>query len=235
MMLWRVLCIIAIVIFITSVIIIVTKGLLRNNYYHDFKEDELLKETRSVNSKNKIFFTSGHTRKYIKRYALCHSAYDKYLICDFNQKYRYISFYVICYNSRKKIKDVLFITESNTNLTSKIISLSTKTKHINIVVKSIDGVDINTNVIKPLSIRKIQAYSLFNSIAFFSLLFIIRHIIIEVLGQEYKEAFLSHIYNILFILGILLLSLINYVYTSHSLRKKNSKYASGGSLEYEFI
>ena len=231
----RILCLVSMIICVFSVIILAIQGFLRNKYFHDYKLDELLKETKSVNSRNKIFFTSGETRKYIKRYALCKSAYDEYLICDFNQKFNYISYYVIAYGRRGHIKGVFYITESNTDITSKIISLPSTTKTINIIIKNVNGVEINTNVIRPLSIKKIRIYSLIASIAYFTFLYALRHILIELFAGVYVYTFLNSIYNYLIILAIFILSILIYLFTSHALRRKNSKYTSGGSLEYEFF
>lgn len=234
MLTFRILCIVSMIICFFSVIILIIQGFLRNKYFHDYKQDELLKETKSVNSRNKIYFTSGETRKYIKRYALCKSAYDEYLICDYNQKYKDITYYIIAYGKRR-IKGVFYITQSNTDITSKIISLPSTTKTVNIIIKSVNGVDINTNVIRPLSIKKIRIYSLIASIAYFTFLFSLRHILVELFAGPYIYTFSTSIYNYLIILAIFIFSIMNYWFTSHTLRRKNSKYTSGGSLEYEFF
>lgn len=235
MTLWRTLVLIAFIVLVLIILLLIFEGFLKNRYFHEFKKDELLKKTKSINSKNLIFFTSGETRKYIKRYVLCRSAYDKYIICDYNDKYYEISFYVILYNWRNKPIAVYDITEKNTEKTSKIISVSNNCKFVNVVVKRVNDLEINTNVIKPLSIRKIQLYSLFQSLAIFLGLFIANELIVEIFGGVFKQSYLNSIYNHLFIIAIGVIALINWVVTAKALRKRNCKYTNGGSLEYEFF
>lgn len=235
MTLWRTLSLIAFILLVLIILLLIFEGFLKNRYFHEFKKDELLKKTKSVNSKNLIFFTSGETRKYIKRYVLCRTAYDKYVICDFNDKYKFISFYIILYNWRNKAIAVYDITENDTAKTSKIISVTNNCKFVNIVIKKVDDLEINTNVIKPLTTRKIQLFSFFQSIAIFLGLFVANQLIIELFGGPFKRIYLDGIYNYIAIFLMAIISIINYVVTSKALRKKNSKYTSGGSLEYEFF
>ena len=62
-LIWRILSIIAIILFIGGIVLLSTLKLLRNRYYYPFHEDELIKNTKSVNSDNYIYFTTGATKK----------------------------------------------------------------------------------------------------------------------------------------------------------------------------
>ena len=60
---WRVLCILSAALFAAFAVILICAKFLKNVYYHNFEEDELIKNEQTGNSYNSIYFTSGETRK----------------------------------------------------------------------------------------------------------------------------------------------------------------------------
>ncbi|MDE7087552.1 MAG: hypothetical protein K2O67_05095, partial [Clostridia bacterium] len=138
-LLWRILCLITAVIFVAGVIVLLAANLTKNRYYRNYHEDELLKKERSVNSINSIYLTRGETRKYIKKYVVCKSAYEKYLVCNFAARYKKIRFYVVQFSKRKKVISVLEITQTEvTESSSRIIALKRKCARVNVVIASAD-------------------------------------------------------------------------------------------------
>jgi hypothetical protein len=113
-LIWRILSIVAIILFIGGIVLLSTMKLLKNRYYYPFHQDELIKNTKSVNSDNYIYFTTGATKNYIPKYVVCKTLYDKFLICNFAQKYVKINYFVVQYNRRRKVISVLNCVEQNT-------------------------------------------------------------------------------------------------------------------------
>ena len=118
---WRILCLASMALFVAGLFALLFTRLLKNRYYRDFCPDELMRETETANSKNSIYFTSGETKKYIKKYALCKTAYDKYLVCNFAKSFRSIRYFVVEYTKRKRVLAVQQATEYSTGDASKII------------------------------------------------------------------------------------------------------------------
>jgi len=235
-LIWRILSIVAIILFIGGIVLLSILKLLGNKYYSPFHEDELIKNTKSVNSDNFIYFTTGVTKNYIPKYVICKTLYDKFLICNFAQKYVKIVYYVVQYSARRKVISVLKCAEENTVDSSKIISLHRRCKYVNVVVGQINAQTINTNVIRPLSLSKIRLHSFLSSLVMFCGLFAFRQLFCEfVLGSMYLKLFLTSLPNYLMVLVSVVLCFFSYLITSGCLRRKNAKSLSGGALEYEFL
>ena len=79
-LIWRLLSILSVMLFVAGIIVINVTGVAKNKFYNDFKADEFVKKTKEINSTNSLYLTSNPTNKYIKRYVICQSAFDKYLI-----------------------------------------------------------------------------------------------------------------------------------------------------------
>ena len=235
-LIWRILSIIAIILFIGGIVLLSTLKLLRNRYYYPFHEDELIKNTKSVNSDNYIYFTTGATKNYIPKYVVCKTLYDKFLICNFAQKFVKINYFVVQYNRRRKVISVLNCVEQNTVESSKIVSLHRRCRYVNVVVGQVNAQTINTNVIRPLSLVKIRLHSFLTSLIMFCGLFAFRQLFCEiVLGSPFLRQFLVSLPNYLIILISIILCFFSYLINSSSLRRKNAKSLSGGALEYEFL
>lgn len=242
-LMWRVLCIAFAVLFVTCIVVLLVTNLTKNKYYHDYHDDELLKREKSANSINSIYLTSGETKRFIRKYVVCKTVYEKYVVCNFAGVFDQIKFFVVQFNKRKKVISVLDVTQNNvTSDSSKIIALKASCWHVNVVISSVDGKVINQNYIRPISILRLRLYAALQAVALFSLLVVIRHIFIEVLGFDfinheidYRYQYLNGIYNYIALGASFGLSVISYLLTMLSFRNKNSKSTNGGALEYEFV
>ena len=242
MLWWRVLCLISAVIFIAGVIALVCTNLTKNKYYHNYHEDELIKKERSVNSINSIYLTSGETRRFIKKYVVCKSAYEKYLVCNFTETFRHIRFYVVQFSRRKRVISVLEVTQKDlTDVSSRIIALKRSCAHVNVVIGEADGTEINRNYVRPISMQRLRIYACLKSAVIFTVLFVLRHLIVELMGgsvfygKDVAYQYSNNWLNYIAIAASFVLSLCSYLITVLSFRRKNAKAMNGGALEYEFV
>ncbi len=242
MLWWRILCLISAVLFIAGIIALVCTNLTKNKYYHNYYEDELLKKERSVNSVNSIYLTSGETRRFIKKYVVCKSAYEKYLVCNFAEKFRHIRFYVVQFSRRKRVISVLEITQRDlTDLSSRIIALKKSCARVNVVIAEADGTVINRDYVRPMSMVRLRFYACLKSVAIFTALFVIRHVIAEIMGGSFiygrnvTYQYLNNSLNFIAIGVSFAVAVVSYLITVLSFRIKNAKAMNGGALEYEFV
>ena len=241
-LIWRILCLVSAVLFIAGVIVLLVTNLTKNKYYHSYHEDQLLKKERTTNSVNRIYLTSGETKRFIKKYVVCKSAYEKYLVCNFTEKFSSISYFVVQFSRRKKVISVLEITQKDlTDTTSKIIALKKSCSRVNVVVGTVDGTEINKNYVRPISIYRLRLYAFIKSFTIFTALFVLRHVIAEVLGgsaifgRDVTMQYLGNSMNFIAIGASFLLAVLSYLITVLCFRRKNNKAMNGGALEYEFV
>lgn len=235
-LIWRLLCIISAALFVAVGVILLCLRLLKNVYYHSFEDDELIKEEQKSNSKNAIYFTSGETRKYIKKYVICKTLYDKFLVCNFTGNFRSISYYVVQYTKRRRVLDVLSVQEISTGDSSKVIALERNCARVNIVIGAVDGAVINTDVIRSLSVNKIRLSAFLKSIMLFTGLFVLRHVIAELIGgKEYVAVYMKNFMNYIAIAASFVFAFLGYFISVKCFRNKNVKGLSGGALEYDFL
>lgn len=242
MLIWRILCLISAVFFVAGIIVLLVTNLTKNKYFRNYHDDELLKKERSANSVNSIYLTSGETKKFIKKYVVCKSAYEKYLVCNFVRPFSEILYYVVQFSKRKKVISVLEVTQRDlTGTSSKIIALRKSCAHVNVVVGSVEGLDINRNYVRPMSLYRVRLYAFLKSFVIFTALFVLRHMIIEVLGGSYiygRDVALQYLNNSLNYIAVaasFALCVLGYLITVLCYRSKNSKSLNGGALEYEFV
>lgn len=242
MLWWRILCLISAVIFIAGVIVLVCTNLTKNKYYHNYHEDELLKKERSVNSVNSIYLTSGETRRFIKKYVVCKSAYEKYLVCNFTEKFKHIRYFVVQFSRRKKVISVLDVTQRDlTDVSSRIIALKRSCAHVNVVIAEAEGMVINQDYVRPISMQRLRIYACIKSAAIFAILFVLRHVIVELMGgsiiygRNVAYQYMNNSLNYIALGASFLLAVCSYLITVLSFRRKNAKAMNGGALEYEFV
>ena len=132
---WRLLSAISAALFLALSVLSLCLRLLKNVYYHDFQDDEFIKDVQTESSKNSIYFTSGETRKYIKKYVICKTLYDKFLVCNFNENFKSISYFVVQYSSRKSVIGVLRVNEQATGDSSKVIALNRRCARVNVIIE----------------------------------------------------------------------------------------------------
>ncbi len=232
---WRVLSVVAAALFVFSVLTLFFVRFLKNKYAHSYTEDAVVRKVKATNSFNTIYLTSGQTYKYIKKYVVCKSGLDQYVICNFARRFQRIGFYVMQYSARKRVISVVRVRETNTTTTSRVVALSKRCAHVNIVISYADDADINTEVIRPIARYKIRLYAFFKSLAVFTALFLIRHAVLEVFGGIYKKAYLNSFWDYAIVGASFLVALLGYAITVLSFRRKNAKEANGGAIEYEFV
>ena len=232
---WRILSLVSAGLFVVGVIVLLLTGLLKNKFYQDFHEDELVKTVKSSNSKNSIYLTSGETAKFVKKYVICKTVYEKYLVCNFTRVFEEISFFVVQYASRKRVVQVLKITQRGTDDASRIIALSKKCKYVNIIIASADGKDINLNAIRPLAMSRVRLHAAIKAIMLFLSLFVMRHAILELFAGIYLLQYLDSFFNYVAIGGTFILCLIYYFIDVLCFRRRNSSQLNGGAIEYEFV
>lgn len=235
MMLWRILAAVSAGLMILIFVLLKIKKITANYYYHTFKVDDLLDESKQNDSTNRVYAPKSNARRYVKRYVISDTKVDKCLLCNFTQNYSKISYYVVGGNKKQRVCEVLQVTETNTGSTSRVIGLSRKTKYVNIIVRSVDSEEINSQVIRPLSKAKIQIYSLLTSFFLFTFLFTVRHVFIELICRYSSIYFLNGIYNLSIIGAIAAITIMYYFICLLRYRKKNLKNRNGGALEYEYF
>lgn len=232
---WRVLCVVSAVLFIAGLAVLLATRLLKNKYYHVFTADELMTRNKLSNGKNSVYFTSGETKNYINKYAICKTEFDKYLVCKFVKKFSYLRYFVLEYSAHGRVVKVQQVDEYNTGLNSKIITLHKRCAQVNVVIGSADDVEINTDVIRPLSRKRIRLFALIKSFTLFAFLFAVRHIIIEVLCKGMVGYYLQDTLNYISVAVCFVIGLLSYLITVLSFRRKNVKALNGGAVEYEFV
>ena len=233
--LWRVLCVVSAALFIVGLIILLLARLLKNKYYHVYTADELVNKNKMTNGKNSIYFTSGETKNYISKYAICKTEFDRYLVCKFVKKFTDIRYFVVEYTSHGRVIAVQQIDEYNTELNSKIITLHKRCAKVNVVIGRAEDIEINTDVIRPLSRKRIRLYAAIKSFTLFAFLFAARHILLELLCGKVVGLYLQDVLNYISIGVCFVSGLLSYFITVLCFRRKNVKALNGGAVEYEFV
>lgn len=233
---WRILALILLILLVIVIFLLIKLNLLKNHYYFDYVEDTLVDERMiDEETKQKEFIVNNESKKYIKKYLIAEDKIHKYLILNYNESYAKARVYVIEYDKKGNVVDVLRVTELQTTSKSRVILLNAKTIKVNIIIGRINDTELNYNVIVPLSKSKIRIYSLLKALMLFSIGFVTRHFFIELCAGIFKRTLLNSMYDYIFIGVIFLLSLIYYWMNAHTLKKRNRKIKDGGRLSYEFI
>lgn len=233
---WRILSIIAIILLVIVIVLLIKLNLLKNHYYFEYIQDNLV-DTKTIDEETtqKEYLVNNASKKYIKRYLISEDKIHKYLILNYNQEFDKIRTYIMEYNSKGEVINVLRVTELKTTTKSRVILLNAKTENVNIIIGRINDVEINYNVIVPLKISKIRIYSLLKALMLFTITFITRHFFIELCAGIFKRCLLNSMYDYIFIGVCFLISLLYYFILTHILKKRNRKIKDGGRLSYEFI
>ncbi len=241
-LLWRILCLISAVFFVAGVIVLLVTNFTKNKYYQNYHDDELLKKERSTNSVNSIYLTSGETKRFIKKYVVCKSAYEKYFVCNFTRPFKEIMYYVVEFSRRKRVISVLEITQRDvSDVSSRIVALKRSCAYVNVVIGTADGIAINQNYVRPISLVRVRLYAAIKAFTIFTALFVLRHVFAEFIGGSIfygKNVAVQYLNNSLNYIAIgvsLALCVLSYLITVLCFRRKNAKVMNGGALEYEFV
>ena len=233
---WNFIGITSIVLFVLLVVIMIIRKDLKDRLFHKMHKDELIKITKDPNSVNSLFFTSGEASKYIKKYVICKTQSDLYVLCNYAKEFSKILFYVVCYSKKGKVIGILRYTERNTTNTSRIIAIPRKTHKVNIVIGRVDDRIINKHITKPLKAKHAIIHSVLFALATFFALMAFDYLFITIIGGEYySKIYLNSDMNLVYILISVGLTIITFVLHLLSLLSKSKKQLSGGALEYEFI
>ncbi len=230
---WIVLFYVSIVSFILFVGLMIFLKLRKNEYLHSYVVDDVLKTYSESGVKNEIYGVNGSVKNFIKRYVIRKSNYDTSFIANYQGFHTIISYFVVCYDKKGKICGVVQVSERDNNETGKIIGLPHRTHVVNIVMKKVDDMELASSIIKPISVKRIRIYSLLYALSFFSLAFIIRHLVCVIIAPDYLREYYTSFWNFYAFLGMLLMTVIIYFISVCSMRRKNSKNRSGG-IKYEF-
>lgn len=233
---WNLLGLIAIILFVAIFIIMMIRGDLRDKLYHTYHEDEIVKITKDPNSINTLCFTSGEASKFIKKYVICKTNSDRYILCNYTKEFNKILFYVVCYSKRKKVVGILRYTERKTTKTSRIIVLPRKARYVNIVIGRVEDRLINKHIAKPLLRKQAHVHALLSGLLTLTGLFAGNYIIASLLaGSLHLKNYLNSDLNLIFMILMAVLSILVYILNLVTLLSKSKKSLSGGALEYEFI
>ena len=235
LLIWRMIALVSAGLFVIGVIVLLATGLLKNKFYHDFHEDELLKTVKSPNSTNSIYLTVGETAKFVKKYVICKTVYEKFLVCNFTKSFEEISFFVVQYNRFRRVVRVLKVTQRETEDASRVIALSKRCRFVNIVIGRANGKDINFNAIRPLAMSRVRLHAAIKGFMLFLALFVMRQAILELFAGSDLLPYLGSFLNYAAIGGSFLLSLIYCFIDVLCFRRKNLNALNGGVLEYEFL
>lgn len=233
---WRILCLVSAVVFIACTVVLFVTNLTKNKYYFNYHDDELLKKERSTNSVNSVYLTYGETARYIKKYVMCKTVYEKYLVCNFAHRYKRIKFFVAQFSRHKRVISVLEITQKDVTAdSSKIIALKKNCAHVNVIISAVDGNVINQNYIRPISMYRLRFYAALKSLAIFTALFVLRHVIVEIFGSGYKYQYLNNLFGYIAVGASFVFAVLSYLITVLCYRRRNARLMNGGALEYEFV
>lgn len=224
-------------ILVLVIVFLILRKFTRYNLFHNFALDDLLltKEADSLPGKNLVFATSKSLSPYVKKYVLSKNGNERLLILNYSKPIKEIAYYVLCYSAKNKLIDVIEVNEKDTTTTSKIIGLTSNIENVNIVLKSVDKVVINSQIVKPMTRRSIRLYSFLVSFVVFASLFLLKDLIFLAIFKQYRYGFAGSIHNLIIVLTILVVSIITFISLLISLKKRNIKMRSGGILEYEFF
>ena len=230
---WDVFFYISIALALIMIILLIIFRPQKNIYLHSYHEDILFKEFKESGVKNRIFSTHGETNNYIKRYAIRKSTFDNSVVCNYVEQYDVIQYFVISFNKRNKPISVVEVTERKNANSSKIISISKRAEYVNILIKNVNGTEINRTAIKPMPLSKIRIFGLMVAFLSFNIFYIISRLAILLVGYNYVRVYNKTYWNFFAFLAMILLSVLIYIFTVIRLRKKSSMNRNGG-LEYEF-
>ena len=230
---WNIFFYISIVLAIVIIILLIVLRPQKNVFLHPYHEDIIFKEFKDSGVYNRIYSTHGEINNYIKRYAIRKSVFDSSIVCNYVDTYNVIKYFVVSYNSFKQPIGVVEVTERKNASSSKIISIPKRSKYVNIIIKSVNGLEINRTAVKPLPTSKIRLFALLMSLLCFNILYIISRLTLMLVGYNYMRVFNKTYWNFFAFLAMILFAILVYFFTVMRLRKKSSKNRNGG-LEYEF-
>ncbi len=216
---WRLLSLIALVMFGLNMFIIFVSKLLRTKYNYSCREDKLVKTTKYKHQKYDVYEVQGYSSKFIDKYVIKHIGKKKELVCNYTSLNKFISYYILLFNKRGFVYRIMEINEYNNTTCSKTIKIGKKCNSINVVVRKLDDYDLGIKLNGEVSYVKVNLFSLFSAFAMFFVLFFIRHWLIEFICGDSKLIFLQGSYNIMSIVGLLFFALVYMIILGRKIKK----------------
>lgn len=235
MRLLTILFIIALISFIFITLFLIFRNFCKNRYYHGYVDDDLLKDEPDGSANNLIFDVNSDTRKYIKRYIIRKSQYETSVICNYNESYNDIAYYITSFNSKHKPIGIVRVRENRTSTASRIIRVSKKTQYVNIWISEVNNTVLNTSELMPVPVKNLFLYSLFRSIAFFNLEYCFLFLVINYLLKNQARPFFYSFYFLILIGASLLFAIMMLIFGFLKRRKRNWKNKGRSIVSYEFI
>ena len=216
---WRLATIIIFVVFVFIILLLSLAKPLKNKYFYACREDKLEKTEKRKGARYNVYSVLGRSASFIDKYVIKTIGKKKTLICDYVNKYDFISYYILLFNKNNDLMKIMEVKEYNVSLCSKSIKLPKKCVNINVVVNKYNDVDMNINLKGEVSKAAVMTFSIFESLALLCFLFILRQILVEVICFNTKTIYIRSEYDIYTIVLISVLSIINLLVISNSLQK----------------
>ena len=185
------LIVILFIVFAGCTLKLITKKHLKSEYEFIFYEDEVIKTEKANGYKNYLFQGNPATQEYINEYVLSEKGKKKYFMCEYGKKINSIHYFILAYNSNRKLINVIQVKERRPNAFSKAVKLPRKTRAVNFVIHKINGFNVDFHPIKKIKARKLFSYSFLMSLGLFSLVNALRLIIIITRGEYFYEPYLA--------------------------------------------
>lgn len=216
---WRLATIIMLGVFVFIIFLLSTTKPLKNKYFYACREDKLEKTEKRKGARYKVYSVLGRSASFIDKYVIKSIGKKKTLICDYVNKYDFISYYILLFNKNNDLMKIMEVKEYNVSLCSKSIKLPKKCVNINVVVNKYNDVDMNVNLKGEVSKAAVMTFSIFESLALLCFLFVLRQVLVEVICFNTKTIYIRSEYDIYTIVVISVLTFINLLVISNSLKK----------------
>lgn len=216
---WRIATIIILGVFVFIIFLLSSTKPLKNKYFYACREDKLEKTEKRKGVRYNVYSVLGRSASFIDKYVIKAIGKKKTLICDYVTKFDFISYYILLFNKNNDLMKIMEVKEYNVSLCSKPIKLPKKCVNINVVVNKYNDVDMNVSLKGEVSKAAVMVFSVLESIALLCFLFILRQILVEVICINTKTIYIRSEYDIYTIVFISILSFINLLVISNSLKK----------------
>lgn len=191
MLLNIVLIVVLFIVFIGCTLLLVFKRHLRSDYEFSFFEDDVIKAEKVNGISNYLFQGNPATQEYINEYVLSERKRKKYFMCEYGKKINSIHYFILAYNSNRKLINVIQVKERRPGAFSRTIKLPRRTRAVNFVIHKVNGFNVDFHPIKKIKLRKIFSYSFLMSAGLFSLVNAVRLLIVITSGYYFYEPYLN--------------------------------------------
>lgn len=230
MFIWRLIAVLALIIFIGIILFLRKKKYLKNNYSFKQVADTLVRTVDIKKKDRNLIFSPANekTSNYIEQYILSRKKGFKTCICKYNKVFNNISYYVTVFDRVGNIISVLKIKDNRKQDYSKIISLPLRCASINITIRTIDNEIVSSLFITPTK-NTIVKYCLFMSLLLFTGLIVLRQVMLEIFASFYiSDYFSSH--NLMDLLVMFVVAALYFTIIVLFLLIKNGHFKKGRGI-----